>query len=387
MMGEELTAMEEQVLSLPELVNESLPAFGASVRTLLRPALTRDLRQVYLVGCGDSHMAAVGAELAFHSLTGLPCHALTALHFSRYTAPFLAVADAHETLVIAISVSGEVARTVEALHMARRAGALTVALTGNAGSRLARAGEHLLYTRISARRNPAAAPGVRSYAASLLALYLAAVRLGEVHGYLNPAAAAAARNELHSVPEVQAAALRSNRERSRELAAACSDAREFVFLGGGPAYGVALYGAAKLFEASGDSADGQDIEEWAHLQYFARDVSTPTFIIDPQGRAYSRACEVAEAARAIGRRVVAVVPEGEASIAASATWVLPLPQGLREAFAPLILCLPLMCFASERARVLKESPYRGFGGGRSQLEGGGASRIQSSATEGAEVLP
>jgi hypothetical protein len=132
------------------------------------------------------------------------------------------------------------------------------------------------------------------------------------------------------------------------------------------------------------------------LQYFAREVATPTFVIDAQGRSYSRACEVATAAKTIGRRVAAVIPRGETTISAQADAVLPVPGrvgtpsralgGMREAFSPLLYSLAGMLIANYRAQALREEYYRAFGGGRSVREGGGASRIQSSAMQ-EEVVP
>ena len=129
------TSMDAQVEGLPELVSEILPRYAASVRTLVGAVMAAAVRQVYVLGCGDSHMAAVGSELAFWTLAGLPCRAATALHFARYIAPHLQ--DDGGALVIGVSVSGQVARTVEALRMARRVGARTLAVTGDASSRLA----------------------------------------------------------------------------------------------------------------------------------------------------------------------------------------------------------------------------------------------------------
>lgn len=372
-----LTPMEVQIYSLPELVNESLARYNGSARTLVGAPMAAAVRQVYVIGCGDSFMAAVGSELAFWTLAGLPCRAATALHFARYIAPQLH--DDGSTLVIGVSVSGQVARTVEGLRMATRAGARTIALTGDSSSRLAHSGQYVFPAVVPPAASTSPSPGIRSYVASLLALYLLALRLGEARGLLEPQVVAGAREELRLIPELQAKVIRAGMDSVRAWLSSTSEISEFVFLGAGPAYGVALFGAAKMLEASGDSALGQDLEEWAHVQYFARDASTPTVIIDCGGAGYSRAIEVAQAAGAVGRRVVAVVPAGEGPVSRVADLILPLPGQIREAFTPLLFSVPLMCLASERAKSLHEIPYRGFGGGRSQAEGGGASRIQSSA--------
>jgi glucosamine--fructose-6-phosphate aminotransferase (isomerizing) len=389
-MAEQRSAMWEQIYSLPEMVGQCLPSFLDVAKAVVTPDLCAPLAQVCVVGCGDSHMAAVGTELAFHTLAGLRTRSTTALHFARYVVPFLAEGrypaprergQEGRTLVIGVSVSGEVARTVEAVRLARKAGAITAAVTGALQSRLALSAEHVLQTMVPPLPSPVPTPGVRSYMASLLMLYSTAVRIGEVRGFLSAVDAAAARDELRQMPEAIAATLRANDEAIARLVMAWQDAQQFVFLGGGPSYGTALFSAAKLLEASGDAALGQDTEEWAHLQYFAREARTPTFVVDAQGRSYSRACEVAAAAKAIGRRVAAVVPQGETIISAQADAVFRVHRGAREAFSPLLYSLAGMLVASYRAQALQESYFRAFGGGRSVREGGGASRVQSSAMQ------
>jgi glucosamine--fructose-6-phosphate aminotransferase (isomerizing) len=377
-MREPESAMLEQVHSLPRLIRECVPSFAEQAYRSLGDELGCSLDRLYVTGCGDSHHAAVSSELAFHELGGVACQALPALHFSRYTAPFLS--HPGRTAVVGISVSGEVSRTVEALRMARQAGATTIALTGNLNSRLAQAADHILYANVAPARQ-APTPGVRSYVASLLMLYLTAVRIGSSRHVVSSGAAEAVRRELQDIGGAAQATIECIEPRLEQLAARWSDALEYVFLGGGPNYGSALFCAAKLLEASGEEAVGQDIEEWTHLRYFGRAKSTPTFVVDARGRSTSRAREAAEAARAIGRRVVAVVPQGEADIAAQAEVVLEVQSRVREAFSPLLYCLPGMVFADHRARVLGEAYFRGFGGGRSAEGGGGISRIRTSAMQ------
>jgi glucosamine--fructose-6-phosphate aminotransferase (isomerizing) len=342
---------------------------------VLGQKLCRSLERLYVTGCGDSHHAAVACELAFHELAGLPSLALSALPFSRYTVPFLP--QRGRTAVVGISVSGEVSRTVEALRLARQAGATTIALTGNPNSRLAQAADYVLPAKVTPLHQ-LPTPGVRSFVASILILYLAAVRMGELRGRLAGDATDAARCELLGLAEAVEATVECNASAAKDLAARWTDAEEYVFLGGGPNYGTALFCAAKVLEASGEMAVGQDIEEWTHLQYFGRVESTPTFVIDAGGRCRSRAREAAVAAKAIGRRVAAVVPQHEGEITAQADVVLAIHGKVREAFSPLLYSLPGMLFADYRSQALGEAYFRGFGGGRSAEGGGGISRIRTS---------
>lgn len=388
-MSWETNAMLRQVHGLADMLWECFPSLDEEARRTLDPELCTSIRRVLLMGCGDSHNAALGARLAFHTIAGISCEALTSLQFSRYVSPFLkplAHAASGTDVAIGISVSGEVARTIEALRLARKAGATTMAVTGSLESRIAGAAEVVLKTVVPPFPSKIPTPGVRSYAASLLMLYLVAVQVGQMRGVVTTAEAEGLRGELSSVPLAIDETITANEERIKRMAEDWSDASEFVFVGGGPNYGTALFSAAKVLEASGDPAVGQDIEEWAHLQYFAREPGTPTFLIVPEGRSSDRAGEVAVAARTIGRRVVAIVPEGEQTVSTQADVVLPVMGDVREAFSPLLFCIAAELFAACRAEVLNEPFFRGFGGGRSLEEGGGISRIQSSAIQ-EEIRP
>ena len=143
---------------------------------------------------------------------------------------------------------------------------------------------------------------------------------------------------------------------------------------------LGLFAAVAAFGA--ESEDQAAVERpYAHLQYFGRVESTPTFVIDAGGRCISRAREVAVAANAIGRRVGAVVPLSETEIAAQADVVLAIHGTVREAFSPVLYSLPGMLFADYRSQALGEAYFRGFGGGRSAEGGGGISRIRTSAIQ------
>ena len=367
--------MLAQIYSLPHLLRQVLPTFDQAARQALDHNLCLAARRLFLAGCGDSHHAALAAELAFELLAGLPTEPMTALQFSRYAAAFLPEGGPGANLVVGISASGEVSRTLEAMQRAKKASAVVVALSGTPGSRIALAGDRFL-----GMMTPPFdfAPGVRSYIATLLMLYLAAVRVGQACGRLTPIQAAETRKEIAALAEAAERTIALCDETARQLARDWQDANEFVFTGSGPNFGTALNCAAKILEASGDCSLGQDTEEWAHLQYFARAGPTPTFIITAADRDLSRAAEVAVAARTIGRRVVAVVPQdlrGLGDLKGLATLRF---APVRELFSPLVTCLPGMLFAAHRSDVIGEPFFRAWGGGRDASGGGGISRIRTS---------
>jgi glucosamine--fructose-6-phosphate aminotransferase (isomerizing) len=284
-----------------------------------------------------------------------------AMTFSRYGAEFVPQTGA---AVIGISVSGGVTRTIEGVLRAAKRGARTFAITSANTTPIAKAAQQMLTTKAPDVPNAAGVqvPGARSYFSSLVMLYACAIAIGEARGHLSNADAAHLRNQLTQCADAADQTLAAADTPARQLAEeTLSHQGDFVFCGSGPNYGSALYCAAKMLEATGDAALGQDVEEWAHLQYFAKVVATPTFLLSVNGRDASRLAEVRTAMEALGRRVIS------------------LPQSsVDEVFSPLITCLPAMLFAAYRAELLREPYFRAFGGGRSIEDGGGISRIRTS---------
>ena len=374
-----MNSMIDQIKSVPALLREVFPALEEMSRTALHPELILSLKRIFITGCGDSHHATINTELAFETLTGLPCETQQALQFARYSAGFIPQTGPYTNLVIGISVSGEVSRTLEALRMAKQAGATTLALSATPGSRVAQAGDVLFQVPNPPFPDPVGVhtPGVRSFIVNQMALIMIAIRIGEVRGHLTSAEAANQRKELLGVVDVIEQTIAGNEFAVLKLAKDWKDAGEFVFVGGGPNFGIALFSAAKLLEASGDPALGQDTEEWAHLQYFAKAVDTPTFFITAGDRDLSRVLEVVVAAKQIGRRVAVICPKTATELIEKADAAFTFAP-VKEMFSPLVTQIAGELFAAYRAEVIGEPFFRGFGGGRSTEGGGGISRIRSS---------
>lgn len=351
----------EQILTLPQLIDDVAGPFASEAARVFDRDTSAGLSRLYTLGCGDSYFATLGTELAFEMLAGLPTEAQNAMTFSRYASDYLPAPGAG---VIGVSVSGGVIRTIEGVLRAGKRGARTFAITSSDNTPIAKAAQRVLTTKAPDVPNDAGVqvPGARSYFASLVMLYVSAIQIGEARGALSASDARQWRARLAA----SAAAARQTIELSDAPARALAGktlehAGDFVFCGSGPNYGTALFCAAKMLEATGDAAFGQDVEEWAHLQYFARQVATPTFLISAGERDASRAAEIRTAMQTIGRLVI------------------ELPQAHSpEVFAPLTACIPAMLFTSYRAELLGEPYFRAFGGGRSIEHGGGISRIRTS---------
>jgi glucosamine--fructose-6-phosphate aminotransferase (isomerizing) len=312
---------------------------------------------IFICGCGDSHHAAVNLELALTLWTGKRVRALRSSQ-AVYELPPHLMRGASRTLVIGISASGEVARTREALSNARAFGARTIALTGKPRSYLAEIAEGTVALAIP---EVPFGPGLLNYLASLMMGYSLA------WSWSDKSRAELLDRSMRELPVLLASWVQAEFNKGKRFAEQGPD-QTCIFLGGGPLYGSAMFAAAKQIEAAGTQAWGQDVEEWAHIEYFCQPADMPTWLLHVEGIRSTRAREVIAAAEAIGRRLQ------------TSTWLAdPIWPGMvREALAPLVMWVgPVVC-ASRRQQLLRELPFRDFGGGRSREEGGGASRIRSS---------
>jgi glucosamine--fructose-6-phosphate aminotransferase (isomerizing) len=351
--------MRAEVMRKPDLIRTLFPRFDEQVRSLLPHELCFRVERVMAAGSGDSHDAALATEMLFETVARLPMEALTGMHLARYGAPWLPVRAGKPPLVIGISVSGEVARTIELVTVARTQGAVTMALTHNITGRLARAAELVFNTSVPPPVEP---PHVVSYLSSLMAMIAIALRLAEVRETISQEAGEHWRRAVLHAADVVAATAEQHTAIVRQAVRQLSVCHSFVFAGSGPNYGTALFGAAKIVEAAGQHAMGQDIEEWAHLQRFTREQGTPTFLIAPPGLSYRRAVELSRYMKQVGKFLIAVVEEGEREISRLADVVLPICGHVPEALTPLVYCTPLEMFASDLAQVLNEPYMRALAG-------------------------
>lgn len=337
-----------------EFVGQAWPSLLEQAVGLLR-SRREAISSVLLCGCGDSHFAAQATEFGLRLWTARRVRAASSMLGGRY------LMDEVEStcLLIGISSSGEVARTVEALEQGRRAGAQTLALTCAPNSTLANQAVAAIVANLP--EHPFG-PGLISYLASLLGLVAIAAALAddEAHRRLT--------SLVSSLPTWMARSADDHAEQGRAQAEHVRDARQGVFLGSGPGYGAAGFAAAKVIEASGVDYHAQDIEEWAHLEYFGGDAQAPTWILTSGGRDASRVSEVEHAARAIGRRIAVTRWGGNPDWSADE----------REALSPFGLWPAPVAFAQRLMQLRGEQPFRSFGGGRSRAEGGGPSRIRTS---------
>jgi len=312
----------------------------------------RAVSRVILIGHGDSYCASRAAELAFRSLGGLPCEPMFAQYFLDYAVDWINATDDRYPMVVGVSASGATPRLIEAIEVARRRGALTLALTASLGSRLSQVAEHALELVLPAKQP---SPGVRSFHALLAGLLGLSIIAGEARGHLAKHDVQDLRGEISSLALMMEAEVRSAIEASKALATDLAPAPIVTFAGGGSSYGLALYGAAKIIEAAALPAKGEELEEWWHVPRFMTPASLPLIIIAPPGRSMDRARGLARQARDLGRLVVGVTDDEE--LARLANRAVPVGITIRESLSPLLYHVFTSQIAAHLALQLGRIPF------------------------------
>lgn len=294
--------------------------------------------RIYLVGCGDSHYCGLATRFAFEKWSGIPTEALESLEFSRYAVEYAPAGS----WVICVSNSGRVVRTVESAIFARERGLTSIGVTFHTESRLA---QNASITVPYVYQDMGFGPGTLSYMASLVALYTLAIRAGELSGRLDSAQADALVAQLTAQSEVVRAAAQACDGLTAELGKATPIEVPIFFIGGGPNYGTSLFAMAKFIEAARVNAVGQELEEWAHEQYFCTGEGTLTVVLAPPGASVDRAREQLQAVRDVGGRSVVICAADDTETAALGDLVLPIPRVDDELLTPIAYPIPAELFA------------------------------------------
>lgn len=356
----DLDAVARQADLIGEVVRRVKPQVEAAVDA----ELARSASRIFVTGCGDSYYAAQAARLCFDRYAGIATEPIEALEFSRYVVETMPP----DALTIGISNSGAVSRTIEALVRARRRGGRTIAITGRADSPLAQAAGTVLLQTVPemavedrgpfAGVNHGGSLGLGNFMASLTTLILAAVRLGVLRGAIEPDEADRVERGLVAVGPVIGATAQANVAVAATLAERFRDLDTFQILGAGPNHATAQFAAAKLFEQPQVNGVPQELEEWAHEQYFlTRPGRTVIFVLAPRGRAHDRALEQLRGARDMGATVVGVAAQDDAEVADLADAVMPVVGEIDEELSPLAYIVPGMLFATALHQLCGRPPF------------------------------
>jgi len=292
------------------------------------------ITRVIITGCGTSWHAGLIGEYIFEEMARVPCEVEYASEF-RYRNP---IVD-ENTLVIAISQSGETADTLAAVREAKRRGARTIGLVNVVGSTIAREVQGGLYLRAGPEIGVASTKAFNSQVAALgmVALRMARLRnLSLLQGRQFIEALVALPDQIRTVL--------ARAGEVETLADRFADAHNALYLGRGVNFPVALEGALKLKEISYIHAEGYPAAEMKHGPIALIDENMPVVFIASRDGVHAKIVSNIEEVKARGGKVIAIVTEGDGEIARIADAVFPVPA-THDLLTPILASVPLQLFA------------------------------------------
>ncbi len=287
--------------------------------------------RILIVACGTSWHAGLVAEYLLEDLARIPVEVEYASEF-RYRNPVITERD----IVIAISQSGETADTLAALELAKSRGATIFGICNVVGSSIARATDAGAYTHAGPEIGVAS---TKAFTAQVTVLTLLAMIVGHKRGALTDTRLRELMLELETIPAKVEKALELNTE-IMQIAEIFKDSTNFLYLGRGYNFPVALEGALKLKEISYIHAEGYPAAEMKHGPIALIDENMPVVVIATKDSSYEKVVSNIQEVKARKGRIIAVVTEGDTVIPAMAEFTIEVPA-TSEALMPLVSVVPL----------------------------------------------
>jgi len=291
-------------------------------------------RRVILTACGTAWHAALVGEFLFEALARIPTEVEYASEF-RYRNPIID----EGTVVIAISQSGETADTLAAVREAHLKGALTLGIVNVVGSTIARETDAGVYLHCGPEIGVAS---TKAFSSQLVVLMMTATFLGR-RRHLPPQEARELIGGLQAVPDLVRTVLDLD-DQIGTVAEAYKDCPNWLYLGRGYNYPVALEGALKLKEISYVHAEGLPAAEMKHGPIALITEEMPGGFLANRGLQYEKVLSNMEEVRSRGGQIIAVASEGDAEVARLAQHVLYVPD-VAEPFQPIVNVVPLQLLA------------------------------------------
>jgi glutamine---fructose-6-phosphate transaminase (isomerizing) len=297
----------------------------------LTPELAQRLAKLFTVACGTSYYAGLVGKFMFESIARLPVEVEYASEF-RYYDPIVN----GDTAVLSITQSGETADTLAAADLAREKGAVLWSIVNAFGSQSMRAADGTIAMQAGPEIGVAS---TKAFTTSLVDQYLLACLLGQLRGTVTAARLRQLVNDLAHLPDLAGRVLDRDDE-YQDLANHFFKASNFLFLGRGINYPVALEGALKLKELSYIHAEGYPAGEMKHGPIALIDENLPVLAIVTRDSLYEKMLSQVQQARARGGIVIALASEGDDAIRQEADHVIYVPEA-PELLAPVVNVIPL----------------------------------------------
>jgi glucosamine--fructose-6-phosphate aminotransferase (isomerizing) len=291
--------------------------------------------RIIIVACGTSWHAGLVGEYLFEELSRIPVEVEYASEF-RYRNPVISEKD----VVIAISQSGETADTLAALELAKSKGATILGICNVIGSSIARITHAGSYTHAGPEIGVAS---TKAFTSQVMVLTLMALMTGYKRGVITESRYHQLINELDNIPDKVKRVLETD-EKIKTIAAEFKDAHNFLYLGRGYNFPVALEGALKLKEISYIHAEGYPAAEMKHGPIALIDEKMPVVFLCNNQSAYEKIVSNIQEVKARKGRVIGIVEEGDEIITNLSEFAIAIPS-TEEPFSPLLASIPLQLLA------------------------------------------
>ena len=295
----------------------------------------QNAKRIIIIACGTSWHAGLVGEYLFEDSARIPVEVEYASEF-RYRNPVIGTDD----VVIAISQSGETADTLAAIKLAKEEGAFVFGICNVVGSSIARAADTGAYTHAGPEIGVAS---TKAFTTQITILMLIGLRLGQLRGTLSSEDFARVAAELEALPKAIENVLTSEKD-IEKIAKSYKDATNFLYLGRGYNFPVALEGALKLKEISYIHAEGYPAAEMKHGPIALIDKNMPVVVIATSKGHYEKVVSNIQEIKSRDGKIIAVVTKGDKSVKALADHVIEIPD-VTESLTPILASVPLQLLA------------------------------------------
>lgn len=295
----------------------------------------RDARRIIVVACGTSWHAGLVGEYLFEDAARIPVEVEYASEF-RYRNPVINEKD----VVIAISQSGETADTLAAIKLAKESGAFVFGICNVVGSSIAREAHTGAYTHAGPEIGVAS---TKAFTTQITLLMLLALRMGQLRGTLTDEDFDRVTSQMESLPKCIEMVLQMDQSIAK-IAEIYKDAANFLYLGRGYNFPVALEGALKLKEISYIHAEGYPAAEMKHGPIALIDKNMPVVVVATKKGHYEKVVSNIQEIKSRDGKIIAVVTQGDTSVRALADHVIEIPD-VTEALTPILASVPLQLLA------------------------------------------
>ena len=298
--------------------------------------------RIIIIACGTSWHAGLVAEYIFEDLARIPVEVEYASEF-RYRNPVITERD----VVIAISQSGETADTLAAIKLAKEKGAFVYGICNVVGSTISRTTDSGTYTHAGPEIGVAS---TKAFTTQITVLTLIALKLAKIKGTISQSNYRLHLNALKAIPDQVNTALKKNGD-IEEIAKVFKDATNFLYLGRGYNFPVALEGALKLKEISYIHAEGYPAAEMKHGPIALIDEQMPIVVIAVNSNHYDKVVSNIQEIKSRKGKIIAVVTEGDTVVREIADYIMEVPN-TPEALSPLVTTIPLQLLSYHIALML-----------------------------------